>query len=518
MARSLYARLHSAFSPEARGDAGGSGVSRRDVLKAAALAAAAASLPSLSGCAGDGSARAGRDSRKRVIVVGAGFGGLACAERLTALGHDVTVLEARNRVGGRVLTLRDFPSGAAVEGGGEFVGLNHPTFLAYAAMFGLEMREATDNSGADPVVIVEGRRLSRVEAALLYEEMGKGVQALTTQARGINPLRPWDARNAAALDSRTVAQAIDELDITPRAKSALRAQVSSDNGVASERQSLLAMLSMIAGGEFEKFWTDSEVFRCAAGNQALADRLALAVGSERVRLATPATKVESSGRGVRVTTRAGETLEADDVVVAVPPSVWSVIAFEPGLPVELTGVQAPGVQTGPVVKHLVRVDSRVWRATNTAPEAMLENPVALVWESTDGQDVPQGPTLAGFGGGPVADALRSMTREQRDSAVKSAYASAFRTTPDHFGDTRFMSWPDDPWAGCGYSFPAPGQVTRAGPILDRGVGRVRFAGEHVSLAFIGYMEGALSTGVRAAQRIAGVRERPLVREAAGAAT
>ncbi|MBX9950982.1 MAG: FAD-dependent oxidoreductase, partial [Candidatus Obscuribacterales bacterium] len=81
---------------------------------------------------------------RRVIVIGAGFAGLAAAFELSCVGYDVTVLEARDRVGGRVHTLYDFVQGKTVEAGAELIGANHPTWQAYAKRFNLEMLERTD--------------------------------------------------------------------------------------------------------------------------------------------------------------------------------------------------------------------------------------------------------------------------------------------------------------------------------------------------------------------------------------
>ncbi len=84
------------------------------------------------------------------MIIGAGFAGLACAHELLAAGCDVTLLEARSRAGGRVITLRNFVKGKNIEGGAEFIGSNHPAWLAYAKHFGLELFEDPGDIDADP--------------------------------------------------------------------------------------------------------------------------------------------------------------------------------------------------------------------------------------------------------------------------------------------------------------------------------------------------------------------------------
>src|SRR3954468_17241318 len=118
MSRSLYAQLGRRFAPDRFS------TSRRDMLKLT-LAASAGLLLS-----GPAYAINRRAKGKRVVVVGAGFGGLACAYELLAAGYDVTVIEARNRLGGRALSFSDMIPGKNIEGGGELIGSNHPTWVA----------------------------------------------------------------------------------------------------------------------------------------------------------------------------------------------------------------------------------------------------------------------------------------------------------------------------------------------------------------------------------------------------
>ena len=82
------------------------------------------------------------------------------------------------------------------------------------------------------------------------------------------------------------------------------------------------------------------------------------------------------------------------------------------------------------------------------------------------------------------------------------FAKIYPTFEQNYVGGRFMDWPGDEWTMAGYSFPAPGQITRMGPLLHKGMGRLHFAGEHTSYKFVGYMEGALNSGATIAKRIA----------------
>jgi monoamine oxidase len=110
--------------------------------------------------------------------------------------------------------------------------------------------------------------------------------------------------------------------------------------------------------------------------------------------------------------------------------------------------------------------------------------------------------MVAFSGGPPADICRGWTATERDKNYLAELNKVYKGISASFVRARFMDWPSDPWAKASYSFPAPGQVTTQGPTLRRGIGRLHFAGEYTSYAFMGYMEGALNSGAAAARRIA----------------
>jgi monoamine oxidase len=125
----------------------------------------------------------------------------------------------------------------------------------------------------------------------------------------------------------------------------------------------------------------------------------------------------------------------------------------------------------------------------------------MTWHATDGQNGP-GDAMVAFSGGPAADACREWTASERIDRYLAELEKAYRGIRASFLRARFMDWPSDPWVKASYSFPAPGQVTTQGPVFREGLGRLHFAGEYCSYAFMGYMEGVLNSGVAAARRIA----------------
>jgi monoamine oxidase len=434
-------------------------------------------------------------SRGRVVVIGAGFSGLAAAFELQASGHDVRVVEARNRVGGRVLSFTDFVPGKVVEGGAELIGSNHLTWMAYAKRFGLEFTDVTEEDAEAPVLL-DGRRLSAAESAALWEEMDAALATMNADATAVADAdRPWTTPDAAALDRRTVADWLAGLQVSATCRTAIDSMLTADSGVHTSWQSYLGYLAMVKGGGVEKYWTESEVYRCKGGNQQLAERLAEGIGRDRITLRMPATHVTTRGEGVEVRLRDGSVLEADHVVLAVPPTTWNRIAFSPLLPAHLTP------QMGSNIKFLMRVRSRFWSRAGLTPDMLSSGPVQLTWHQTDNQPG-VGTAMVAFSGGPNAEECRSWGAAERVQRYMDTLSPVYRSLPAALLRHRFMDWPGDAWAKGSYSFPAPGQITSFGETLVDGVGRVHFAGEHCAYAFSGYMEGALHAGVRVAKRIA----------------
>lgn len=462
----------------------GDGLTRRELLEAAIAASAGMLVHERLG----GLARA---VGRRVIVIGAGFAGLTAAHELHGSGYDVIVVEARRRAGGRVLTLRDFVKGGVVEGGGELIGSNHLTWVALARHFTLPFVDVADG---EPAFVFDGRRLSSSEEARARSEYETARQRLNADARRIeDPLRPWTASGAEALDRRSLAMWLETQRDLPLGARALAARMAADNGVATSWQSLLAVLSMVGAGGVERYWTDSEIWRCAGGNDRLAHKLVAAVGPQRVRLGTPAASIRVTDSRVTIGLRDGTELEGDDVVLAIPPSVWQRVSFDPPLPPNLQP------QMGRNVKFLMALDSPLW--SNAAPSLLSDGPVQVTWEGAT--RTARGATaLVAFSGGPAADVCRAWTAREREAQfyrhLAPVVSGLARATPR----ARFMDWSSDPWTNASYSFPAPGQVTTIGPILSEGLGRLHFAGEHVGCGFFGYMEGALRSGMAAAHAIA----------------
>jgi monoamine oxidase len=601
--------------PTKAGFSRGPGLSRRDALRLGGTGLAAALLaPALTGCANSSrnrqAARPPAAPAKTVIVVGGGFSGLACADTLAHAGWNVIVLEAAGRAGGRVRTDRHFFPGDNVELGGEWIGANHPTWLAYAQEFNLRLEEpgaapepqgvgdaasqpaptqerepapaepaqppaeghdqqaqppadapkrpdkletemeteprasarhtvgaqgvrttrvitaavlqpadagaapadapaagspatepATQPGDGDEPIILDGKLIRGDEADALYAEVDNVLAKLIELARGIDPVRPWTSPNAADLDGRSFLAFIDEQQgLSAGARTLLLTGAESDNGVPADRMSLLAYVAMIAGGGFQDYYEKSELYRLADGNDALATALAQKLGS-RIHFNSAVDAIRRTELGVIVRTRGDEIFRGDAVVITTPPSVWDRIELAPPLPKEVTP------QMGQNVKLLVTLREPVWQKQGLSPEVTSDGLVGLTWAASS--ESSRGPVaLTLFSGARQAEHLRRLPPTERNAAAFASLAPAYPGLADAVIKERFVDWPGFPLTRASYSFPGPGQVTAFGPLLVDGVTSdglppLMFAGEHTSYGFIGYMEGALSSGVRVARTLLG---------------
>lgn len=496
MSQSLYARLNNRFGAPV------SGMQRREFLRASLVAGAGLLL---SGAA----ARAALASRfsaaaKRIVVIGGGFSGLTAAYELQAAGYDVTLVEGRDKVGGRVLSFNDanknaFIPGRNIEGGAELIGSNHPLWVAYAEKFGLKFLDVTEDAEAEFPIVLQGKKLSLEASAAVWEELDRVCNEMNALAEPIDADEPWKSPAAAELDAKSIRDWINSLKATALTKQALAAQFAGDNGVANDKASLLGMLACVKGGGLEKYWTESEVYRCEGGNQQLAFKLAAALG-DRVTTGLRVRSVEQKGDKLAIACADGRTIECDDVVLAVPPSVWGNIEFRPGLPATVTGAKAP--QMGTNVKYLAHVKSRFWKPLKQDPVSLGDDDISWTWDATDNQTGDADVCHTAFSGGPAAERARSRKGAERDAAYSELFELRYRGFKENFVKARMMDWPADPLTLAGYSFPAPGQVTSIGPALAQGTGRIHFAGEHCCYKFVGYMEGALQAGAAVARRLA----------------
>ena len=483
-----------------------------------------------------------RDSPNRsVIIVGAGLAGLCAAYELKNLGYTVSVYEARHRVGGRAYSFR-FARNKIVEGGGELIGRNHPLWCGYAQTFNLKFSDVFDY-GNSPVRF-NGRTLTFEESKALADAMDPHIERLNHLADSIvDPFEPWTNANSAWLDKTSLAAWLTSLKcptkISEKGRAAVAQQLVADNGRSAEQQSLLGVLAMIKGHGVDRYWTDTEVYRCIGGNAQLAERFRDELGAGIVHTGIKVTAISEENGAVsvelahtteqdeekdletepnsrRTKTRKGKTLEpvqAHEVVLAIPPSVWHLIQFKnPDLRAKLRPAPRLGVNT----KNLFAVRTRFWQNFASSPTLTdSDGPADMTWETTEDVDkvkINKQPDfdLVAFSGASHSQKLLNLPSDQvRQSTLRKQLRSIYPGIDAQITNSKFMNWPRKLFTQGSYYFPAPKEVTTWGPFWKTGYfDWLHFAGEHTSYAFMGYMEGALSSGFRLAHRLA-VRDKLL---------
>jgi monoamine oxidase len=424
----------------------------------------------------DASRPAAGPAPARVCVVGAGFAGLAAAAALAEAGVEPLVLEARERVGGRVHSRR-LPNGAVVELGAEFVEHDHQTLLATAAGLGLAMaptgmaygdREPRGGLGVDrATLLAEVERLRAMVAGPAPEPDAGGGPG--------DRLRP----------GRSVAEVLDELPLHPGAREAIaaRLQVSAAQPVAE----LAAAVLGHAGSTF----STRESLRVGGGNQRLALRLADRLGGA-VHLGVPVEAVAWSAAGVRVAV-AGAELSADACVLAVPASVTGRIRFDPPLPA-WKAEALDRVVYGHAAKLFVPL------AAVPPPSAVLSVPDHYWTWTARGAGGAVQPVVSAFAGS--APALAALEVAAGPAAWRARLAAL---RPDLALDAGAVlsTWDDDPWVAAAYSTRSPAFRPDDPALLARACGPLHFAGEHTAGPWSGLMEGALRSGQRAAAELLG---------------
>jgi monoamine oxidase len=384
-----------------------------------------------------------------------------------------------------------------VEAGGEFIGRTHATWLAYAQHFGLPLTEQRKPQKEASPIVLHGRRYIGAEAAALWRQIEAPLERLTDDARHIDPRRPWLGGKAQAFDQQSLWTAAQGWPIDPLERHGALTLLTHDLSGQPERMSYLALLASIAAGGLEAFWTDRESYRCASGNQSLARALAAAIGEAQIRLRSPVDAIDLEGPRARVRLRSGDHVDADAVVLTTPPSTWDDLAIHPALP------EGYRMSTGVGIKVLGNVNHPFWREDGLEAMALSDGDVGMTWQGGEPKDSAEGACLTLVAGGNSAERWLRQTAPQRGALARQELNALF---PGFAAQARHMSfwlWPQERWTRCCTSAPAPGEVTRVFPLLERGwQGKLLFAGEYASPGFHGRMEGGLHSGAVVARRLA----------------
>jgi monoamine oxidase len=446
----------------------------------------------------------GTGASVEVVIVGAGLSGLAAALALADAGRDVVVLEARDRVGGRLLnaTLGD---GVTVDVGGQWVGSDHVRVQRLAAELGVEV--FPQHGAGRNLLDVGGKRrryrgtIPRLGPRVLWDVF-VARRRIDRMAHGVGAEAPWAAEGAAELDRETLAEWCGSNVRTEIARELIGLAGRTVWGTGPEELSMLHVLFYVASaGGFDKL-IDTEggaqQDRLDGGAQLLPIGLAVSLG-DRVRLGAPVRRISQGEDGVRIEAH-GLEVEAARAIVAVPPAIARRIELDPPLPEKrrrLGELLLPGALT----KCMGLYEEPFWRADGFSGESVTDaGPVTLSFDSSP-RDGSAG-VLLGFVGGPEARALAAMPVAERRATVLACFERLYGTRAAQPLDYAEQTWSEEEWSGGGpTSNFGPGGWTACGPALRPPVGRVHWAGTETATVWSGYMEGALQAGERVAAEV-----------------
>jgi monoamine oxidase len=445
------------------------------------------------------------------IVVGAGLAGLSAARVLAESGSTVTVLEARNRVGGR-LENGVTADGQWIELGGQWIGPTQDRMYALVSELGLATVPLFNDG---KTVIQLGGKRSLMGATkgsipklnpFALADLGVGLARFARLAETVNLEAPWLTPNAKRLDART----FDSWIRAHLRSSAGRAyfQIACEAVFAAEPSDL----SLLHAAFYAKSGKNLETLmavdqgaqqdRIDGGSALIAERLADRVrdAGGDIRLGHIVRSIAHDGKGVTVTTRGGEFVSANNVIVAVPPTLAGRLEYEPALP-SWRDQLTQRTPAGSVIKLYLVYARPFWRDDGLNGQAGSSvGPVKVTFDNTA-----PGSThgiMMGFLEGAEAREWARRTAEERRGAFIDSLVPLFGEKSRHPIEYLERDWMAEEFTrGCYGAHFAPGVWTAYGSALTEPIGRIHWAGAEHASVWNGYMEGAVRSGEATARQL-----------------
>lgn len=441
-----------------------------------------------------------------VIVVGAGLSGLYAAREVLRAGLEPLVLEADDRVGGRILT-QQVAAGIDVEIGAQWIGDTHHRMRALAAELGVETFAQYDEGEATYELL--GAPVQRENAFHDAHDddlaaLDHALEQLDQLSRQVPLEAPWEAQHAAEWDGITAAQWLDAQQLPPVAERLLEICTVGILAVPMAEVSLLDLLyNLQTCGVGAQLFAESEggaqTTRFAGGTSRIPQLLADQLG-DRVRLKQPVMLIEHAADSATVHCRGGLVARGRRVIVALAPTLASRIMYDPPLP----GVRDQLTQRMPqasAMKAFLTYDEPFWRADGLSGQLISDLGPSRMSNDTSPADASYGQLLLFLEGEQARTFGRWPEAERREALVAEAvrHFGPQAATPSHYVDGE---WSDRPWTrGCYNANMGPMVWTNFGRALTPPIGSIHWASTETATHWSGYLEGALDAGARAAGEV-----------------
>jgi monoamine oxidase len=443
------------------------------------------------------------DKSTTVVVIGAGLAGLSAARALRAHGVDVVVVEARDRVGGRTLN-HPIGDGKVVEVGGQWVGPGQERILRLIGELGLE---TFDTYGTGKNLFEHGDRLSSYRGAIpkvnpvALMDVQLAMTRLGRMVRTVPADTPWTAPKATLWDAETVASWTRRNMRTRLGRSLIGLACEAVWAADPADVSLLHFLAYCnsAGSLENLISTDggAQQSRIVGGSQQIALAMAAELGDiivlgEPVRHIAYGNELIVSGESI--------TVRASKAIVAISPALAGRFIYEPALPA-LRDQLTQRTPNGSVIKCMAIYDEPFWRDAGLSGQLTSDRgPVKVVFDNSPPDGRPG--VLLGFLEGNQARELGRWSETERRQCVLDCFTRFFGPKAAQAKDYVEKIWADDEWTrGCYGAFFPPNTWTAFGDALRSPVGPIHWAGAETATRWMGYMDGAISSGERAASEV-----------------